>query len=481
MKGAFVYYMPKEYEAIVSSLRSEHPDWSDDKIKESASRIFASIYHTNPQHAEELAKEGKWETWKKSHSKKSFDEDEIFTYTCDTELKEVGKDYYLDVYVSTPDLDLVNDIVPIETQEQIAIQLKNSPMANKVSLMHKRDDIPVGKVENAWVDKGRTRATVKLNKNHPLFNRIVTDIKNGFLDSSSIEYKATSWVNKMVNNTSVRVITGIKILGFALTGRPANPNAKINSFFCKSFDIVGDCDMEIEEKTVWTRAYINDLPDSAFAYIEAGGEKDKEGKTVPRSLRHLPYKDKEGKVDIAHLRNALSRLPQTDLSADAKAKARKKLYAAAKHTGVTVMSKKSFDMVIFVDDVELKEAEAQETVQNVASEPEASPKQEVEAKPEVQEKPEQEKVEETKPEPEKEVEKEPEPKVEKKPEISPKDIDELKKRIDALEAEKKVLIAKTEAFEKEAADSAKQELEAYKQNPSWDKAKEFSNQVSFRY
>ena len=36
---------------------------------------------------------------------------------------------------------------------------------------------------------------------------------------------------------------------------------------------------------------INDLPDSDFAYIEPGGEKDDDGKTVPRSLRHYPIHD----------------------------------------------------------------------------------------------------------------------------------------------------------------------------------------------
>lgn len=60
----------------------------------------------------------------------------------------------------------------------------------------------------------------------------------------------------------------------------------------------------------WTRAYINNLPDSAFLYIQPGGKKDDEGKTVPRDLRHLPYKDKNGSVDLPHLKSALSRLGQ---------------------------------------------------------------------------------------------------------------------------------------------------------------------------
>jgi len=61
---------------------------------------------------------------------------------------------------------------------------------------------------------------------------------------------------------------------------------------------------------IWTTAYVNDLPDSSFAYIENGGSKDSSEKTEPRSLRHLPYKDNSGKINLPHLRNALARISQ---------------------------------------------------------------------------------------------------------------------------------------------------------------------------
>lgn len=53
-------------------------------------------------------------------------------------------------------------------------------------------------------------------------------------------------------------------------------------------------------KAPMTAADQNDLPDSAFAYIEPGGTV-KDGKTEPRSKRHYPIHDD------AHIRNALSR------------------------------------------------------------------------------------------------------------------------------------------------------------------------------
>ena len=84
----------------------------------------------------------------------------------------------------------------------------------------------------------------------------------------------------------------------------------------------------------WDTKYVNDLPDDAFAYIRPGGEKDEEGKTKPRSLRFLPYKDKNGDIDLPHLRNALARLPQTSLTPDEQAKARAVLIRAAREAGV---------------------------------------------------------------------------------------------------------------------------------------------------
>jgi hypothetical protein len=84
---------------------------------------------------------------------------------------------------------------------------------------------------------------------------------------------------------------------------------------------------------VWTTKYINDLPDSAFLYVEPGGKKDSEGKTEPRSKRHFPVKDANGNLDATHVRNALSRIPQANVPAPVKAAAKKqaeKYLASAK-------------------------------------------------------------------------------------------------------------------------------------------------------
>jgi hypothetical protein len=71
-----------------------------------------------------------------------------------------------------------------------------------------------------------------------------------------------------------------------------------------TWDAVADKVIEAVIKADMSTKDLNDLPDSAFAYIEPGGTKDSEGKTVPRSKRHFAIHDK------AHADNAAARIAQ---------------------------------------------------------------------------------------------------------------------------------------------------------------------------
>jgi hypothetical protein len=50
----------------------------------------------------------------------------------------------------------------------------------------------------------------------------------------------------------------------------------------------------------WTRAYVNALPDEAFAVVHVRPD----GTTS----RHLPHHDADGRLDLPHFRSALARL-----------------------------------------------------------------------------------------------------------------------------------------------------------------------------
>lgn len=83
---------------------------------------------------------------------------------------------------------------------------------------------------------------------------------------------------------------------------------------------------DFTENRRWTRAYINSLPDSHFFYVEhsKADHKDREGRSHPLSVRHFPYKDRSGKVSVLHVKDALSRIPQSYVSERAKTEARRK-------------------------------------------------------------------------------------------------------------------------------------------------------------
>ena len=79
---------------------------------------------------------------------------------------------------------------------------------------------------------------------------------------------------------------------------------------------------------------VDDLPDSAFLIVLLGGKVDETGRTVPRLLRVLPYKDVAGKIDRAQVRNALVKVSQINASAGVKVTALRKLLRIAHALGV---------------------------------------------------------------------------------------------------------------------------------------------------
>lgn len=107
----------------------------------------------------------------------------------------------------------------------------------------------------------------------------------------------------MTNAQKIELLD-LQIVEGSFVDKGDNPEAHI-AFFKRADD---------SEKAVWPSSYVNDLPDSAFLYIEGGGKKDEDGKTTPRSLRHFPVRDASGDVDAAHARNAIARAPQANVS-----------------------------------------------------------------------------------------------------------------------------------------------------------------------
>jgi HK97 family phage prohead protease len=156
----------------------------------------------------------------------------------------------------------------------------------------------------------------------PKAQSIRTKMIEGHLKGMSFTYDAVKQYMGQMGGKSVRFLQELKWFEATVTPFPMNTLALASA------------------KAAMSSASINDLPDSAFAYIEPGGTKDAEGKTTPRELRHFPIHD------AAHVRNALARIAQGAKFGD---QALPKVKAAAKQFGVTVSGSSSIDWSQFAD------------------------------------------------------------------------------------------------------------------------------------
>src|SRR5215831_7370826 len=132
-----------------------------------------------------------------------------------------------------------------------------------------------------------------------------TDDAKKDIKDRKYKYWSLEWDDDYMTDTGNTVAD--VIIGGGLTNRPIAKRTMPINFSEAMWD-------ELDEETqkqfaVWSTASVNDLPDSCFLYIESGGKKDSDGKTTPRSLRHLPYKNASGSIDLPHLRNAIARIP----------------------------------------------------------------------------------------------------------------------------------------------------------------------------
>jgi HK97 family phage prohead protease len=154
----------------------------------------------------------------------------------------------------------------------------------------------------------------------PKAQSIRTKMIEGHLKGMSFTYDAVKHYMGQVAGKSARFLQELRLFEATVTPFPMNTLALASA------------------KAAMATASINDLPDSAFAYIEPGG-KVVDGKTEPRSLRHFPIHD------AAHVRNALARAPQSPFGP----KAMPKIRAAASRFGIQVSESSSLDFTQFAD------------------------------------------------------------------------------------------------------------------------------------
>lgn len=216
------------------------------------------------------------------------------------ELKDVEekgtKQHYLKGYISTSDLDSVNDIVTTEALDDMVTQLKNQNI--KLDLNHelvkKNVTIPLGRIVQSVKDTKGILVEVLLNDKYPNFKDIYGMLQKKFIDAFSITFDKPK-IGEFIVRKGIRYLKKINLINIAATPYPANTGCDIVDVFTKS---IGDID--VSEKS--DKDILNDAIDSRFKKLT---EESKMAENEPGKDEGKDIKDKALKDKIAQLETEL--------------------------------------------------------------------------------------------------------------------------------------------------------------------------------
>jgi len=259
-------------------------------------------------------------------------------------IKQDPRAKYYEVEAAFP-LSSMNRNVYTEFElERAARTLVGKP----VNINHESHVLKGVTIDDAEYEDGAVESLLKVlnNAGHGLGLNIQNMIEQGDILNVSIEASCRRGIKRAPEGD---VCLGLNFTGLALLTKDALPGIPLTRIvpveaIVESFHVMENKEMKEKQEAEkekedeatevkWTRAYINDLPDSSFAVIEPAY---KTGKTNNKACRHLPHKNESGKIDLPHLRAALARMnqikPVTDsITADAlRAEAKRVLVPLAK-------------------------------------------------------------------------------------------------------------------------------------------------------
>ena len=167
------------------------------------------------------------------------------------ELKQEGEDFYVEGYISTSDLDLVNDIVTKACLMDMAEQMRSRTI--KLDIEHEsfrgksnieteinKTIIPAAKIEDFLIDKKGLKVRAMLNRHIQRFEEVKNSIRDGFLDAFSIAFVPVKETIQEKGGKQVRMLDKINLLNVAFTGNPVNTSASIEKVFMKSLDYLNE-------------------------------------------------------------------------------------------------------------------------------------------------------------------------------------------------------------------------------------------------
>ena len=211
-------------------------------------------------------------------------EDSIFkktiVYADRFEFKSDNGNYFVEGYLSTPGLDLVDDIV---TQNCIKDMYDQIEIGDEVSVMNggvehehiikNKDLIPIAKIVDKKIDENGLWINTQLNKHKSNFKEVWGSIEDKFLTGFSIEF-----IPREISEVGdKRILDKVDLTGFALTGRPACPGATFTDFCVKSKKLFSKEGKKMAEETKQEPDKEQEKPSTAEPVeTEATPEKTKE-------------------------------------------------------------------------------------------------------------------------------------------------------------------------------------------------------------
>lgn len=167
---------------------------------------------------------------------------------------------FLEGFLSTSDMDLVNDVVTKNCLESMKRQILDRNI--KLDIEHEafrgnsveekeinKTKIPAGRfidaaVESIGNNRWGLRVKSMLNRFRPDFAIVKGNVVDRMLDAYSIAFIATKVRHETINGKSVRFLDDVALLNAALTGNPINTEALNREIFTKSIDSIEDYEKE---------------------------------------------------------------------------------------------------------------------------------------------------------------------------------------------------------------------------------------------
>ena len=144
-----------------------------------------------------------------------------------------GKLVYFGGIASNTDIDRDNERISPNLLQKMAEDLKKN---STVFFNHKHDELPIGKVVDAYVEGNNLKVKIMPSKAKAVED-IITQISEGVLRSFSIGGKVKKAESVYDPNTrkTVKEIKDLDLYEVSVVGVPANPGATIGEFISKAF------------------------------------------------------------------------------------------------------------------------------------------------------------------------------------------------------------------------------------------------------